>query len=132
MYTIPKDINLDNYPSVKAMLEKLDSLLEDKEEEIGTIDFESNGSKEDEFYAQMGLKTELNSDYSMSFVNYGSGGLPPSSWEWTTLYMSDVEESALKRLEYFLENKIFKPFRMRTWLGERPKREHFDYSIKCK
>lgn len=80
MYTIPKDINLDNYPSVKAMLEKLDSLLEDKEEEIGTIDFDSDDSKEDEFYAQMGLKTELNSDYSRSFVNYGFGGLPPSSW----------------------------------------------------
>lgn len=134
MYKMPKNVNLNKYPKVKEMFERLNKSLENEDEEITTIDFRVNGDKglkkEYALYKQLGIEIEVGGDCCEYFKNYEQGGLPPSHiGYWTTLYMRDIRESAFDRLEYFLENDIYKPFRMETWIGEYPNRESSEYNV---
>jgi len=130
MIKLRKDIDLNKFPHVEKLFNFLNDKLELEEEEITTIDFRSDDEKEYKLYKKLGLKTEMGADCSIYFVNHDSGGLRPSSYgSWTSCYLYDLTEEGLSRLEYFLEHKIFKPFRMETWYGEYPNRMHDTYNI---
>ena len=130
MIKLGKNIKLEEFPHVEKLFNFLNKKLELEEEEITCIDFNSDDKREYELYEKLGLKTDMAQDCSMYFVNHSSGGLHPSSYgSWTSCYLDDLTEEGLSRLEYFLEHKIFTPFRMETWYGERPNRMHDTYSI---
>ena len=110
--------DLTKYPRVNYLFKYIKNIIRPGEEHI-KIDFESDSKKEYEYYKKLGLKTAMGGDGSMYFTNHESDGLDPSSYgSWTTCYVDDLTNDSLDRLEYFLENKIFKPFRMKTWFKE--------------
>lgn len=129
MIKLRKNIELNKFPHVEELFNFLNEKLELEDEEITTIDFDSDDEKEYNLYKKLGLKTETGGDCAQYFVNHSSGGLRPSSYGWSSCYLKDLTEEGLSRLEYFLEYKIFKPFRMETWYGEYPNRMHDTYSI---
>lgn len=130
MFKLGKNIELNKFPHVEKLFNLLNRKLESEEEEITCIDFRSDDEKEYALYKKLGLKTEMVQDCSMHFSNHSSDGLCPSSYgSWTSCYLDDLTEESLSRLEYFLEHKIFTPFRMETWYGRYPYRIHDTYSI---
>ena len=116
-------IDLNKYPNVKYLCDFLNNIIPDGWYVVD-IDFKcSSVDKEYEYYSKLGLETKMGEDCSVYFTNIRDYQLGPTSYgDWCSLEVLEGFKgypSDLDRLEYFLENKIFYPFRMEIWKNEK-------------